>query len=70
MRPIDTQNPQALEDLMMAMVGMESMAYIKEIAGEGFGVFAADGTQLATFETHDCAYYTALRNNLEPMLLH
>ena len=62
-----------LEDVMMAMVGLETMAYIKPIADgilSGFGVFAADGTQLAVFDSQEKAYYTALRNNLAPVSVH
>lgn len=59
-----------LEDIMMAMVGLETMAYIKPVLLEGavtYAVFAADGTQLATFETEEKAYYNAVKHNLEPV---
>ena len=62
-----------LEDMMMAMVGLETMAYIKPITEGtqiGYGVFAADGTKLATFETRESAYYNAVRHNLVPTSLH
>lgn len=62
-----------LEDIMMAMVGLETMAYIKPvIAGEHtcYAVFAADGTQLAVFDSEDKAYYTAVKHNLEPVSIH
>ncbi len=62
-----------LEDIMMAMVGLETMAYIKPVAeGEltSYAVFAADGTQLATFETEEKAYYNAVRHNLAPVSIH
>ena len=62
-----------LEDVMMAMVGLETMAYIKPVSEGGlnlFGVYAADGTKLAVFETAETAYYTALRHNLAPMSIH
>ena len=62
-----------LEDLMMAMVGLETMAYIKPVT-EGkfvhYAVFAADGTQLAVFESHESAYYNAVKNNLAPVSIH
>jgi hypothetical protein len=62
-----------LEDVMMAMVGLETMAYIKPIT-EGmftsYAVFAADGTKLAMFDTAESAYYNAVRHNLAPMSLH
>jgi hypothetical protein len=62
-----------LEDLMMAMVGLETMAYIKPVS-EGlitsYAVFAADGTQLATFDSEESAYYNAVKHNLEPVSIH
>ena len=62
-----------LEDIMMAMVGLETMAYIKPVRdglATSYGVFAADGTRLALFDTEENAYYTALKHNLEPVKLH
>ncbi len=62
-----------LEELMMAMVGLETMAYIKPISldtGTQYAVFAADGTQLAMFDSHETAYYNAIKHNLDPVSLH
>lgn len=62
-----------LEELMMAMVGLETMAYIKPINVADFiqyAVFAADGTQLATFDSQETAYYNAVKHNLAPVSLH
>lgn len=62
-----------LEELMMAMVGLETMAYIKPVidgAMTHYAVFAADGTQLAIFESAEIAYYNAVRHNLEPVSIH
>jgi hypothetical protein len=62
-----------LEELMMAMVGVETMAYIKPVSDgndAGFAVFAADGTQLAVFSTEEGAYFTARQNNLDPVSIH
>jgi hypothetical protein len=69
---LQTQSPQ-LEEMMMAMVGLETMAYIKPIIlGEltHYAVFAADGTQLALFDNHETAYYNAVKHNLQPASLH
>ncbi len=65
--------PTHADDIIMALVGMESLAYIRPVmeAGKaGFGVFAADGTQLAVFDTEESAYYTIRQNNLEPVSIH
>ncbi len=58
-----------LEDLMMAMVGLETMAYIKQVNTQ-FAVFAADGTQLALFDDFDTAHLTAVKHNLAPASIH
>ena len=53
-----------LQDLMMAMVGLETMAYIKPITIDElthYVVFAADGTQLAMFDS-------AFHQQDEPMI--
>ena len=73
MQIIDTNDQEAMQDIMLSMMGMESMAYIKPELNDGmtvYAVYAADGTQLATFDSEDSAYYTARRNNLEPALIH
>jgi hypothetical protein len=72
MQLIDTRDSQAVQDMMMSMLGMDTMAYIKPTLSDGmtvFAVYAADGTQLAVFDTEESAYYTARRNNLEPVSL-
>jgi hypothetical protein len=62
-----------LEDLMMAMVGLETMAYIKPVRDGlalSYAVFAADGTQLALFDSEESAYYNAVKHNLLPASIH
>lgn len=62
-----------LEELMMAMVGLETMAYIKPVMVHDiiqYAVFAADGTQLAVFDSQETAFYTAVKHNLEPVSIH
>lgn len=59
-----------LEDLMMAMVGLETMAYIKQVNRGEFAVFAADGTQLAVFDDFETAHYNAVKHNLAPASIH
>ncbi len=62
-----------LEELMMAMVGLETMAYIKPLTletGTHYAVFAADGTQLALFDSEETAYYNAIKHNLSPASIH
>lgn len=62
-----------VSDMIMALVGLETLAYIRPViegAVTGFGVFAADGTQLAVFDSAESAYFTARQNNLQPVSLH
>ena len=62
-----------LEDTLMAMVGLETMAYIKPVRDGlilSYAVFAADGTQLAMFDSHEIAYYNAVKHNLAPVSIH
>jgi hypothetical protein len=62
-----------LEDIMMAMVGLETMAYIKPVQDGlalSYAVFAADGTQLAMFDTQESAFYNAVKHNLAPVSIH
>ena len=60
-------------DKAMAHFGLTYMAYIRPVTvGEqlGYGVFAADGTQLAVFATEEAAYVTAKQHDLQPMPVH
>jgi len=62
-----------LEEIMMAMVGLETMAYIKPVQDGlvlSYAVFAADGTQLAMFDSKESAYYNAIKHNLAPASIH
>lgn len=71
--PIQNTSPAQLEELMMAMVGLETMAYIKPVLLDRmthYAVFAADGTQLAVFEDHETAYFNAVKHNLAPVSIH
>ena len=70
---MQTLERNKLEDIMMAMVGLETMAYIKPVtegALTSYAVFAADGTQLALFDSEEKAYYTAVKHNLAPTSIH
>lgn len=62
-----------LEDIMMAMVGLETMAYIKPMVindATQYVVYAADGTRLAVFDSAETAYYNAVKHNLAPASIH
>ena len=57
----------------MSMMGVDKMAYVKPILTPDetlYVVFAADGTQLATFDCRDEAFHTVRRHNLTPVNIH
>lgn len=73
MQLFDTTDTKAVEDLMMAMIGMDSVAYIRPVQGAGnkaYAVCAADGTELAVFDSMEGAQVTARMHNLEASVLH
>lgn len=62
-----------LEQHIIAAMGVDQFAYIKQVSGygmTGFAVFAADGTPLATFDNHEEAILSVKRHNLTPLSLH
>lgn len=73
MQMFDVNDKQAIEDLMMAMVGMDTVAYIRPVSdagGTAYAVCAADGTELAVYDCIDTARFTARWHNLEATILH
>ena len=49
------------------------VAYVRPVIteqGKNYGVYTADGTQLAIFSTQDAAYFAAKQHDLEPVLIH
>ena len=57
----------------LAQLGMQWVAYVKPVEIDGttaFGIFAADGKQLAIVPTRDMAIATARENDLEPVSIH
>lgn len=73
--PAIDQNPnQRLSHKFdLAAWGIEDVAYVKPIFLEGedaYGIFAADGTELAQVENRDEAIVTIRQNDLEAMSVH
>ena len=55
------------------MWGMNNVVFIRDVPQEEisvYGVFAADGTQLAYAYSRDEAYVWARQNELEPLSVH
>lgn len=64
---------KSVVDTAMALLGIAHMAYIRPIktpGKTGYAVCAADGTELAVFESEDEAYFTARQHNLQPVSIH
>ena len=65
--------PHWLARFDLASWGIEDVAYVRPISQNGediYGIFAADGTELATVENRDAAIITVRQNELEPLSAH
>lgn len=57
----------------LANWGIEDVAYVKPVEADGeeaYGIFAADGTELAQVDNRDEAIVTIRQNDLEAMSVH
>jgi hypothetical protein len=57
----------------LALLGMEDMAYLRAITVDGttgFGIFAADGTQLAFAPSRALAVAAVRQHELQPVSVH
>lgn len=62
-----------LHEMVAGLADVGNIAYIRPVAqgkGTGYVLFAADGTELATFPSRDAAYFTARQHDLEPVSVH
>ena len=56
-----------------ALLGMNDMAYVKRVVVNDevkYGIYSADGTQLALAPSEEFAYATIRQNDLEPVTVH
>ncbi|MCE2927682.1 MAG: DUF1150 domain-containing protein [Rickettsiales bacterium] len=61
------------DDNAYVMMETNPVAYVKPVLteqGRTYGVFTADGLQLALFSTQEAAYFAAKQHDLEPVLIH
>lgn len=67
-----TQTPMSATDF--EMLGMNHVAYVKKIGGgqtPRFGVYAANGTEIALMEADRDVTFAAVRqNDMEPVSVH
>jgi hypothetical protein len=57
----------------LAVLGMQHLAYVKQVSvegTEGYGIFAADGTQMALVGDRDLAFAVVRQNELQPVSVH
>jgi len=57
----------------LATWGIEDVAYVKPVdgeQGEAYGIFAADGTELAQMDNRDEAIVTIRQNDLQALSVH
>jgi hypothetical protein len=68
-----TEKLRAISPTDLAQLGMQWVAYIKAVEVDGataFGIFSADGKQLAIVPTRESAIAAARQNDLEPLSVH
>lgn len=69
---LTTQFLRQLSAKDFAAFGLNDIAYVKRVAGEGaegFAIHAADGTQLAVVTAEEVAVATVRQHDMEPALL-
>jgi len=57
----------------LAVLGLQHLAYVKQVTvegTEGYGIFAADGTQMALVGDRDIAFAVVRQNELMPVSVH
>jgi len=60
-----------LSEQELAMLGVQHLAYVRPMAeAEGYGIFAADGTQMALVGDRSVAFAIVRQNDLEPVSVH
>ncbi len=59
-----------VSEVIMALMGIDRLAYIRSANDGVHTVFAADGTELAVFESHEEAITSIKQFNLTPVHLH
>ena len=72
--PLSSESEQYwLTNFDLANWGIENVAYVKPVEGvdgSAYGIFAADGTELAQMENRDEAMITIRQNDLRALSVH
>ncbi|HEY4134416.1 MAG TPA: DUF1150 family protein [Alphaproteobacteria bacterium] len=67
------QSSPIMSDHDLASLGLQEVAYVKPVKVEGnnvFGVYAADGTEIAILADRDVAMAAIRQNDLAPVSVH
>lgn len=70
---IDIEAVRAITRQQLAALGLNDVAYVKDVevdGGTAFAIFAANGQQLAVLPDRDTAVAAAWENGLSPVTLH
>ena len=62
-----------LSESELGLLGMEDVAYVKQIVIDGtdaFAVHAANGTQIAVMANRDVAFAVVRQHDMEPVSVH
>jgi len=68
-----TENVRNITVKDLALLGLQDLAYLRALTfdgAEGFGIFAADGTQVAFAPTRALAELAVREHDLEPVSVH
>jgi hypothetical protein len=75
--PRGAQDTGLLSNVDFAMLGIHDFAYIRQVPNAEedsdemvFGVFTADGTHIASFESHAVADAAIRQHDMEPRAVH
>ncbi len=67
------QSSPIMSDRDLAALGLQEVAYMKPVKVEGssvFGVYAADGTEIAILADREIAMAAILQHDLAPVSVH
>ncbi len=71
---IDQLNPRSITPRNFALLGLENLAYIKTVIGEGgevaYAIHSADGSQVTVVDDRETAFATVRQHDLEPLSVH
>ncbi|HBV00223.1 MULTISPECIES: DUF1150 family protein [Thalassospira] len=75
--PRGAQDTGLLSNVDFAMLGIHDFAYVREVPSNEedseemvFGVFTADGTHIASFDSHAVANAAIRQHDMEPRAVH